>query len=140
MRDTMLRQQRDFEFFKAYQKAIEEHQFANQREAIDYVRTHEAPRWFVSKEHCAAVLSCKARGIEFYKMGKQKARKFNELFRLYVLARRENPDAHHLELCEKIVSQPAPEWYLEHQIASRIINEQITYRNNQMARRYGRIK
>ena len=134
----MLRQQRDFEFFKAYQKAIEEHQFANQREAIDYVRTHEAPRWFVSKEHCAAVLSCKVRGLELYKMGKQKARKFDELLRLYVQEKREQPNAHHLDLCEKIVNMPAPEWYLEHQIASRIINEQISFRNNLMARRYGR--
>jgi hypothetical protein len=140
MRDTMLRQQRDFEFFKAYQKALEEQQFANQREAIDYVRTHEAPRWFVSKEHCAAVLSCMARGMEFYKMGKQKKRKFTELFRLYALERREHPNAHHLEICETIVNMPAPEWYLEHQIASRIITEQITFRNNLMSRRYGRSK
>lgn len=140
MRDTMLRQQRDSALFQAYQRALEEVGFDNQREAIEYVRTHPAPKWFVSKEFAAAVISSRIRGKDHYKMGKSKRRKFDDLFALYQQKRNEFPycDLCHLALCEAIIEMPAPEWYLENQIASRIVGEQIRLRNEQIARRYAR--
>lgn len=140
MRDMMLRKRRDEELFRAYQKALAEHNFADQREAVDYVRKHEAPMWFVSKEFCAAVISCWLRGKEFCKMRDNKRRKFLALFELYQKLRGEFPycGMNHLALCEVIVEMPAPEWFIDRQLASRIISTQIAIRNDRMARRYGR--
>lgn len=141
MRDTMLRQQRDYELFKAYQSALEGNTFENQRDAVNHVRSHPAPRWFVSKEFCAAVLSSRLRGRDHYKMGRQKRRKFDALLALYLEKRKEFPYSGmcHLALCEAIVDMPAPEWYLGYEMANKIIAEQIRERNDRIARRYARV-
>lgn len=135
-----LRQRRDTELFRAYQKALATHEFADQRQVVDYVRKNEAPRWFVSKEFCAAVISSWLRGKEFCKMRDNKRRKFQALYQIYLKLREEFPynTFNHLELCAAIVEMPAPEWYIDHQLASRVINEQINIRNESIAARYGR--
>lgn len=140
MRDTKLRQLRDRELFLAYQNALKEHDFVDQRQAVDYVRKHEAPRWFVSKEFCAAVISSWLRGKEFCKMRENKRRKFLAIYDIYLKLRKEFPynTFNHLELCAAIIEMPAPEWFIDHQSASRIISEQINLRNQQIADKYGR--
>ena len=140
MRDMKLRERRDQELFRAYQNALKEHDFVDQRQAVEYVRKHEAPRWFVSKEFCAAVISSWLRGKEFCKMRANKKRKFQALFDIYQDLKGQFPYSalNHLELCGAIVDMPAPEWFIDHQLASRIITEQIGIRNQQMASRYGR--
>lgn len=140
MRDMMLRKQRDQELFRAYQKALKENDFSDQREAVEYVRKHEAPRWFVSKEFCAAVISSWLRGKEFCKMRNNKKRKFQALYDIYLKLKNVFPYSacNHLELCAAIVDMPAPEWYIDYQLASRIINEQIHLRNESIANIYGR--
>lgn len=136
----MLRERRDLALFHAYQKALTENDFSDQREAVDYVRKHEAPRWFVSKEFCAAVISSWQRGKDFCKMRPNKERKFKALYALYLDLKKQLPyrALNHLELCAAIVDMPAPEWYIDHQLAARIIGEQIEKRNEQMAALYGR--
>lgn len=140
MRDTMLREQRDKALFKAYQIALQENDFSNQREAVDFVRKNSAPRWFVSKEFCAAVISSWLRGKDFCKMRINKRRKFIALFDLYKKLKSELPFSAftHLDLCAVIVEMPAPEWFIDRQLASRIITEQMAKRNELMASRYGR--
>lgn len=140
MRDTMLRQQRDSALFQSYQEALKEKAFNTQKEAIDYVISSPAPEWFVSREFCAAVISSRLRGKDHYKMGRSKRRKFDALFELYQQKRKEFPYCGycHLDLCEAIVSMPAPEWFLGSDIASKIIVRQMHIRNERMARRYGR--
>ena len=136
----MLKERRDLELFRAYQNALKEHDFVDQRQAVEYVRKHEAPRWFVSKEFCAAVISCWLRGKEFCKMRPNKRRKFQALFDIYNNLKSQFPYSalNHLELCGAIVDMPAPEWFIDHQLAARIITEQINVRNEQIANRYGR--
>lgn len=140
MRDMKLRERRDAELFRAYQNALREHDFVDQRQAVDYVRKHEAPRWFVSKEFCAAVISSLLRGKEFCKMRSNKKRKFQALLDIYNRLKDQFPYSalSHLELCGAIVEMPAPEWFIDHQLASRIITEQIGIRNQQIASMYGR--
>lgn len=135
-----LRQRRDAELFRAYQNALAAHEFADQRQAVDYVRKNEAPRWFVSKEYCAAVISSWLRGKEFCKMRENKRRKFRAIYDIYLKLKNEFPynTFYHLELCAAIVETPAPEWFIDHQSASRIINEQINHRNQKIAERYER--
>lgn len=136
----MLRRRRDRALFLAYQKALQEREFSDQREAVEYVRKHEAPRWFVSKEFCAAVISSWLRGKELCNMRPNKRRKFLALFDIYKKMKQEFPYStlNHLELCAVIVDLPAPEWYIDHQLASRIITEQINLRNEELAKRHER--
>lgn len=140
MRDMLLRKRRDQALFRAYQDALREKDFSDQREAVEYVRKNEAPRWFVSKEFCAAVISSWLRGKEFCKMRPNKRRKFQALFEIYKNMRNEWPynTLSHVDLCAVIVELPAPEWYLDHQMASRIITAQMAIKNEAIAKKYGR--
>lgn len=140
MRDMKLRERRDRELFLAYQNALKENDFVDQRQAVDFVRRHEAPRWFVSKEFCAAVISSWLRGKEFCKMRNNKRRKFKAIYEIFLSLRTRLPYSAMtlLELCATIVEMPAPEWFIDYQSASRIINEQMALRNEQMASKYGR--
>ena len=138
MRDTMLRQQRDFEFFEAYREALKTNVFANQREAVDYVRKHPAPRWYVSREFCAAVLSSLLRGKDHYKMGKSKRRMFDALLKLYQ-EKRQDPsfsEMKHAELCDHIISLPAPEWFIGYERADDIILAQMRALNINRTKKY----
>lgn len=136
----LLRKRRDQALFRAYQDALREKDFSDQREAVEYVRKNEAPRWFVSKEFCAAVISSWLRGKEFCKMRPNKRRKFQALFEIYKNMRNEWPynTLSHVDLCAVIVELPAPEWYLDHQMASRIITAQMNIKNEAIAKKYGR--
>lgn len=136
----MLRRSRDKALFLAYQKALRDNDFSNQREAVDFVRKSEAPRWFVSKEFCAAVISCWLRGKDFCKMRANKRRKFSALFEIYKDMRQRLPysSLSHLDLCGVIVDLPAPEWFLDWRMASRIIAEQMEIKNELIASVYGR--
>lgn len=140
MRDMLLRKRRDQALFRAYQDALREKDFSDQREAVEYVRKNEAPRWFVSKEFCAAVISSWLRGKEFCKMRPNKRRKFQALYEIYKKMRNEWPynTLSHVDLCAVIVELPAPEWYLDHQMASRIITAQMNIKNEAIAKKYGR--
>lgn len=140
MRDMKLRERRDRELFLAYQNALKENDFVDQRQAVDFVRRNEAPRWFVSKEFCAAVISSWLRGKEFCKMRNNKRRKFEAIYEIFLSLRTRLPYSAMtlLELCATIVEMPAPEWFIDYQSASRIINEQMALRNEQMASKYGR--
>jgi hypothetical protein len=86
------------------------------------------------------VISCWLRGKEFCKMRPNKRRKFEALFDIYNNLKGQFPYSalNHLELCGAIVDMPAPEWFIDHQAASRIISEQIVLRNEEIASRYGR--
>lgn len=140
MRDTMLRQQRDFALFRSYQEALKKSTFNTQKEAIDHVLSSPAPQWFVSREFCAAVISSRLRGRDHYKMSRIKRRKFDALFEIYRQMRDDPAHRHlsHQDLCEAIVLTPAPEWFLTYETASKIIWKNVNIRNDEMARRYGR--
>lgn len=140
MRDTMLRQQRDFALFHSYQEALKEKSFKTQRDAIAYLLSSEAPQWFVSQEFCAAVISCRLRGKDHYKMSKTRRRKFDALFDLYKQLRTDPryDGLNHLELCGVIVQMPAPEWFLHYDAAALILLRQRKLINEKMVRRYGR--
>jgi hypothetical protein len=73
-------------------------------------------------------------------MRPNKRRKFQALFDIYNNLKSQFPYSalNHLELCGAIVDMPAPEWFIDHQLAARIITEQINVRNEQIANRYGR--
>ena len=140
MRDTMLRQQRDFALFCSYQEALKEKSFSSQNAAIEYVLSSPAPQWFVSREFCSAVISSRLRGKDFYKMSRAKRRKFDALFALYQQMRQlpENKNLSHRDVCVKIVLTPAPEWFLHYDAAALILLRERKLRNDKVAQRYGR--
>jgi hypothetical protein len=73
-------------------------------------------------------------------MRNNKRRKFEALYEIFLSLKNQLPYSAMtlLELCATIVEMPAPEWFIDYQSASRIINDQMALRNEQIASKYGR--
>lgn len=135
-KDTDLREQRDRAVFDAYKAALVEQGFRTQSEAVEYVRTHPAPRFFISAEFCAIVISRLAAGKHPGVSGRQRIRKFRELYRRYLIEtdKPENAGLSMREICWRIVDQEAPEFYLNFRATSEIINRQREKRQEKLSR------
>lgn len=120
-RSTYLRKQRDIALFESYSKAIQEHDFANQKEAFDYVRKHAAPRFFSSNMFCESMITKMLNGQPTGLKNPQAVRKYNELFRRYKQKAEQYPEKTIREICAIIVDEPAPEFYLNRRITQWII-------------------
>ena len=126
--------------FEAYTNALREHDFASQSEAINYVCSHGAPRFYIDAEFCAIVIGRMRRGSPTGLKGKHRLRKFNELYRLYKLERAKpgNEKSTVKEICARIVEMPAPEFYLNYRAASGIIAEQRAKKMQAIERKWVR--
>ena len=134
---TYLREQRDRALFDAYCRAISQHSFRSQDEATDYVRTHDAPRFYISPEFCMLIMGRLSRGQDSGIKGKAATRKFQELFRRYVTEwkKPESRDLDMYEICSRIVCQPAPEFYINNRCARGIIQRQKKIRQEEWERK-----
>lgn len=121
-----LREERDRALFAAYNKALAEHSFRCQSEAINFVRTSAAPKFYISSEFCAIIIGRLLRGENPGLKGRQRLRKFEVLFRLFLAesGKPENKSRSTREICALIVDMPAPEFYLNYRMTSGIINKQ----------------
>lgn len=120
-RSTYLRKQRDRALFESYSEAIKVHDFATQKEAYDYVRTHPAPRFFSSHLFCASMIKKMLDGVPTGLKSPQSIRKYNELFKRYLERSEQYPDKSIEEICAIIVDEPAPEFYLNRRITQWVI-------------------
>ena len=134
---TYLREQRDKALFDAYCEAIRTHRFSSQEEATDYVRTHQAPCFYISPEFCTLVMGRMSRGEEPGIKGRAANRKFQELFRRYVAEWRkpESRDLPVYEICSRILAKPAPEFYINNRTARGIIQRQKKLRQEEWERK-----
>lgn len=121
-----LRKDRDKALFAAYNKAIATINFSSQVEAVDYVRTHEAPRFYISPEFCSIVIGRMIRGEDPGIKGTLRIKKFEELYARYITesSKPENKNMAAREICNIIVEQKAPEFYLNYRASAGIINKQ----------------
>ena len=138
VKSTHLREMRDEALYDAYVKALESHNFRSQAEALDYVRTHESPRFYISAQFCWEIISQMLRGIPTYITGNQSKRKFAELFRRYQIeSQKPEYKGYPQELiCEIIVGQPAPEFYINARTTRSIITRQREIRQRQFAKEW----
>lgn len=135
-KDTSLRRQRDADFFAAYVKAIQEHDFVSQSEAINYVRCNQAPKFYIDWNFCSAVIGRMLKGMPTGLKGEQRHRKFEQLYKMF-LEERSKPGNENLsqkEICYRIVDMPAPEFYINYRAASGIISEQRRLKQEEMMR------
>ena len=71
-----------------------------------------ASRFWVSEERAAIVISAMVAGKPIPRMRSNKREMFEEIYRRYLVMRKDCPDKSVYELVTKIVNQPAPKFYL----------------------------
>lgn len=122
-KDSTLRRERDRVLFDIYADAIRHHNFVSQVEAVEYVRKCMAPRFYIDGDFCNIVINRMLRGLECEKMGPNGRRKFAELFDRYKKMRAipEYANLTPQAICDLIVDQPAPEFYISNRTARMVL-------------------
>lgn len=123
---THLREERDEALYKAYNAAVSEFDFASQDDAYNWVRKHSAPRFYITPDFCAIVLGRMISGRHPEVYGTERLRKFNYLFERYkqIKSNPKTSDLTIIRICEIIVHEKAPEFYLSLSSTAKIISRQ----------------
>lgn len=136
-KNTWLKRQRDCALFEAYRSALAGRSFTSQREAVDYVRMQPAPRFYISAHAAASYINAILSGREIKGLNSSSRRRLDELMRRFT-AIRENPKfsgSSVYSLCQRIVEEPAPEFYVGYELASKVICRETMMHNERVARR-----
>lgn len=136
-KETYLREERDRALFEAYNRAVATMDFESQCEAIDYARTHEAPRFYVDADFLHIVIGRIRRGVDIGVDGELSRQKFLDMYELVIQERTkpENAFLSIMDLCCMVVNMPAPSFYIGYSSARHIISKQRKLKWEEVQRR-----
>lgn len=106
--------ERNEALLKAYREQIAAVKFVRLNEISEKIVNSSAPRFWVSEERAAAVVSAIMRGKPVLEtMRPTKREMFEEIHRRVVALKELHPDWHLCQLVFKVVNSPAPKFYME---------------------------
>jgi len=98
----------------AFRQQIDATRFVRLRDIGKRIVNSPSPRFWVSEERAAAVVSAIMRGKPVLKtMRPTKREMFEEIHRRVVALKKEHPDWHLSRLVFEVVNSPAPKFYME---------------------------
>ena len=136
-KNTWLKKQRDIALFEVYQRVLKSRRFSNQRDAINFVRKSAAPRFYISAHAAVVYVNSMSAGRKLPKLNLSSRRRIEEIYRRYMNLRMQEPYAHMstYRICQIVVEQTAPEFYIGYDLASKVICRERNLRNSYYARR-----
>lgn len=106
--------QRNAALLKAYRQQVEAARFVRLNEIVENIVNSPSPRFWVSEERAAAVVSAIMRGKPVLEtMRRSKREMFQEIHRRVVALKEVHPDWHLCQLVFEVVNSPAPKFYME---------------------------
>lgn len=107
-------QERNDALLKAYREQVGTTRFVRLNEIGEKIVNSPSPRFWVSEERAAAVVSAIMRGKPVLKMMRPTKRAmFEEIHRRVVALKKKHPDWHLCQLVFEVVNSPAPKFYME---------------------------
>lgn len=106
--------ERNAALLEAYREQVKAARFVKLNEIGARIVSSPAPRFWVSEERAAAVVSAIMRGKPVLKsMRPTKREMFGEIYRRVVALKKQHPEWHLCELVHEVVNSPAPKFYME---------------------------
>lgn len=106
--------ERNAALLKAYREQLSTVRFVRLNEIGEKIVNSPSPRFWVSEERAAAVVSAIMRGKPVLAtMRPTKREMFEEIHRRVVTLKEQHPDWHLCKLVFKVVNSPAPKFYME---------------------------
>lgn len=121
-----VREERDRCLFDAYNEALNSMRFETQSEIYDHVRKMPAPKFFIEAETCAIYIGRLLRKKDPGICNETSKRRMSELYIRYQeeSKKKENKGLSVVDICQIIINQPAPEFYLEVSSVENIIEKE----------------
>lgn len=137
-RDTGLKQMRDKCLYEVYKEGLVEIGFTSLEMAINYARKHPAPSYFITARTASLYLRKRLRGEEIPGLHRTLQRKVDDILTLYLDYLAENPDTalSREGICEQIVDEEAPEFYIGYDAARKIILRERRLERERMISRW----
>lgn len=106
--------ERNAALLKAYREQVNAAGFVRMNEIGEKIVNSPSPRFWVSEERAAAVVSAIMRGKPVLETMRQTKREmFEEIHRRVVALKKLHPDWYLCELVQEVVNSPAPKFYME---------------------------
>ena len=136
-KNTWLKKQRDRALFDSYRTALENRHFVSQHEAVDYIRRSPAPRFYISAQAAAVYINLMNSGKPLAGLNLSSRRRIREIYNRYRIMKASERYAgmSTFRICQIIVEEPAPEFYIGYELARKIICRETDLHNERMARR-----
>ena len=140
MKDTELRQEKDRELYSVYLRGLREQHFTNMHEAVDWVRSQPASKFYISSKALVNYIGAMKNGKVPPKMLSFNERKMKILYQMYLEFMENNPGCKlsREKICEILVDEPAPLFFICHDSCMKAIVRERTRRMKLMEERYGR--
>lgn len=107
-------QERNDALLKAYREQVSTTRVVRLNEIGEKIVNSPSPRFWVSEERAAAVVSAIMRGKPVLKMMRPTKRAmFEEIHRRVIALKKKHPDWHLCQLVFEVVNSPAPKFYME---------------------------
>lgn len=138
MKDTELKRMRDEALYNVYLQGLEAGEFASQQQASDYVSLHSAPQYFIEAKKLSTYFGMIESHISLIALNSASRRRVWHLYDEYRAWRRNHPDSKltRERVCELLVEEPAPEFYLKPESVRRIIQRMNRERRDSAIRRF----
>lgn len=105
---------RNAALLKAYREQVDAASFVRLNEIGEKIVNSPSPRFWVSEERAAAVVSAIMRGKPVLEtMRPTKREMFEEIHRRVMALKEQHPDWHLCQLVFNVVNSPAPKFYME---------------------------
>lgn len=106
--------ERNAALLKAYREQVDAASFVRLNEIGEKIVNSPSPRFWVSEERAAAVVSAIMRGKPVLEtMRPTKREMFEEIHRRVMALKEQHPDWHLCQLVFNVVNSPAPKFYME---------------------------
>lgn len=124
MKDTELKRQRDEALYRVYKQGLRTQHFMSMHEAADWCRMQPAPKYYLSSKNLVNYIKMLQCGYQLNSLHASTRRKVKHLFRMYIEYRKTHPESATMSkdsICEILVDEPAPEFYIGHDLAILIL-------------------
>lgn len=123
MKDTELKRMRDEALYEVYLQGLESCDFASWQDAGEYVSAHAAPQYFIEAKRVSVYIGMIEAHVSLIALNSASRRRVWRLYSEYVRWRELNPESKltRERVCELLVDEPAPEFYLKPEYVRRII-------------------
>lgn len=140
MKDTELKRMRDEALYQVYLQGLEEGAFVSMQEAAEYVSSHEAPQFFIEAKQVSLYIGMIENHISLIFLNSASWRRVRTLYAMYLKWREEHPESQltRERVCEILVGECAPEFYLMPESARIIIQRMRRERRDKAIRRFDR--
>lgn len=127
MKDTSLKDARNKALYNLYKEGLEQGKFNSLEEACIQILNEKAPRYYISAKELSLHFGRIERGDMLLSLSANAMRRTYHLYEQYSTFKAAYPNCPltRLQICEKLVDSPAPEFYISIHTVQKVLKKEI---------------